>query len=139
LAEAKYIDKENFDRAYVLSLVKLFQARLPRLNDFVDWADFFFLKEVKMDPEAQKKHLLKDHSKEFKMFADRLEALQEFSVENIEKSFRDMVAEMNIEAKVLIHPVRVALTGKTVGPGLFEVIYYLGKERSRERLLRYAN
>jgi glutamyl-tRNA synthetase len=46
------------------------------------------------------------------------------------------VQELNIEAKTLIHPIRVALTGKTIGPGLFEVIYYLGKERTRERLLR---
>ena len=45
--------------------------------------------------------------------------------------------ELGIEAKVLIHPMRVALTGKTVGPGLFEVIYYLGKERTKERLAKF--
>jgi glutamyl/glutaminyl-tRNA synthetase len=138
LIEAKYIEKDRIDRDYILSLVKLFQARLPRLNDFVDWADFFFLKEVKMDPAAEKKYLSQDLSKEFRMFLERLDALQEFNVENIEKCFRDMVAELHIEAKALIHPLRVALTGKTIGPGLFEVIYYLGRERVRERLLKRA-
>ena len=137
LIEAKHIDKDNFDRAYVLSLVKLFQPRLAHVNDFVDWADFFFLKEVKMDPAAQTKCLSNDLSKEFSLFIKRLDSLQDFTVENIEKAFRDMVAELGLEAKVLIHPIRVALTGKTVGPGLFEVIYYLGKGRSKERLQKW--
>jgi len=44
---------------------------------------------------------------------------------------------LRIEAKTLIHPIRVALTGKTIGPGLFEVIYYLGKARTKERLTQW--
>ena len=55
----------------------------------------------------------------------------------IEAGFRQLVRELNIESKTLIHPIRVALTGKTVGPGLFEVVYYLGKERTKERLKRW--
>jgi glutamyl-tRNA synthetase len=138
LKEAKYIDDAGFDRDYLLSLVRLFQARLPRLNDFVDWADFFFLKEPKMDPAAGNKYLSQDLSREFAMFVQRIDMLQDFSIESVEKCFRDMVAELGIEAKVLIHPIRVALTGKTIGPGLFEVIYYLGKDRVKERLLKQA-
>ncbi|PIQ90297.1 MAG: glutamate--tRNA ligase [Candidatus Omnitrophica bacterium CG11_big_fil_rev_8_21_14_0_20_41_12] len=139
LLEAKnYINKDNFDRRYLLELVKLFQARLPRLNDFLDWADFFFLEEPVMDEAAVKKHLALDLSKELKLFADRLDKLSDFSVVNIEGAFRDLVAELGIEAKKLIHPVRVALTGKTIGPGLFELIFCLGKEKSIRRLLKWA-
>ncbi len=139
LLEAKnYIPKDNFDRPYLLTLVKLFQARLPRLNDFVDWADFFFVDQPLMDEEAVKKYLASDLSKEFKLFAQRLDNLAAFDVVNIETSFRELVSELGIEAKKLIHPIRVALTGKTIGPGLFEVIYYLGKERSVKRLLKWV-
>ncbi|MDD5129972.1 MAG: glutamate--tRNA ligase [Candidatus Omnitrophica bacterium] len=138
LEDKHYINKDHFDRGYLLLLVKLFQARLPRLNDFVDWADFFFLDEPVMDPAAQEKYLTQDLSKELNLFAQRLDNLQCFDIVNIEASFRELVAELGIEAKKLIHPVRVALTGKTIGPGLFEVIYYLGKERSKRRLLKWA-
>jgi len=137
LIEKNYIEKDNFDRNYVVSLVKLFQARLSVVNDFVDWADFLFLKEVNMDPKAQEKYLAKDLSSEFKLFIQRLNALNNFDIASIEEAFRGLVAELGIEAKVLIHPVRVALTGKTVGPGLFEVIYYLGKDRSCQRLSKF--
>lgn len=138
LVEKRYIDKDNFDREYLLSIVKLFQARLTVLNDFPEWADFFFLKEVTIDPAAQQKFLSQDLSREFKLFIDRLDKLDKFDIATIEASFRELVAELGIQAKALIHPIRVALTGKTIGPGLFEVIYYLGKERTKERLLRWV-
>jgi len=139
LLEVKqYIDKNNFDRNQLLALIKLFQARLPRLNDFVEWADFFFLEEPVMDPAAKEKYLTADLSKELGLFAQRLDQLANFEVADIENSFRELVAQLGIEAKKLIHPIRVALTGKTIGPGLFEVIYYLGKERSKMRLLKWV-
>ena len=121
-----------------MTLVKLFQARLPRLNDFVEWADFFFLDEPVMDEAAVKKYLAQDLSKELGLFVQRLDDLTDFNITNIESSFLELTVQLGIEAKKLIHPVRVALTGKTIGPGLFEVIYYLGKERSKKRLLKWV-
>jgi len=138
LKEKKYIREDKLDRNYVVSLIRLFQARLTTLNDFVDWADFFFLEEARIEPEAEKEFLTQDLSKEFGLFVERLEALDKFDIVTIEASFRGLVKELNIEAKTLIHPIRVALTGKTIGPGLFEVIYFLGKERTKERLMKWA-
>jgi glutamyl/glutaminyl-tRNA synthetase len=136
LKEKKYIAEAGLDKEYILQLVKLFQPRLARLNDFVDWADFFFVEEVNFDPAARQKYLAQDLTKEFNLFVTELEGLKDFTVENIEKCFRDIVTKLNIEAKALIHPIRVALTGKTIGPGLFEVIYYLGLGRTRSRLAK---
>lgn len=137
LADKKYIDPDNFDRNYLVSLVKLFQGRLPTLNDFVDWADFFFLEDIPIDPSAQEKFLNRDLSREFRLFIEKLEALDNFDTVTIEAGFRELVKELKIEAKALIHPIRVALTGKTIGPGLFEVIHYLGKERAKKRLSKF--
>jgi glutamyl-tRNA synthetase len=66
-----------------------------------------------------------------------LDKLSNFEVAEIEEAFRQMAGELGVEAKELIHPIRVALTGKTVGPGLFEVIHYLGKARTCQRLERW--
>ncbi len=133
-----YIDKDNFDRNYIISLIKLFQARLPTLADFVDWADFFFLKEPKIEAQAQDKYLSKDLSKEFSLFIERLEKLDKFDIISIEDEFRSLISDLSIQSRELIHPVRVALTGKTVGPGLFEVMHYLGKERTIDRLRHWV-
>ncbi len=137
LVEKKYIEQDKFDRKYLVSLVKVFQPRLPRINEFVEWADYFLVKDINIDPQAREKFLSRDFSKEFGLFIERLEALGQFDVAGIEATFRDMVKELGLESKALIHPIRVALTGKTVGLGLFEVIYHLGKERTKERLEKW--
>ncbi len=137
LLERGLIDEDSPDKEYILSIMKLFQGRLTVLNDFVDWADFFFSKDVKIDPAAQTKYLSRDFSHEFSLFLKRLKKLDSFDITTIEACFRDLVKELNIEAKVLIHPIRVVLTGKTIGPGLFEVIYCLGKARVEERLSKF--
>ena len=51
---------------------------------------------------------------------------------------QEALVELGLQSRELIHPVRVALTGKTIGPGLFEVIYYLGKERVSRRLMAWV-
>ncbi len=137
LKERGYIKEGDFDRNYLLSLIELFKPRLGLVNDFCDWADFFFLEEISIEPKAKEKYLNKDFSHEFSLFSERLKALKKIDIVSIEESFRSLVGELGIEARVLIHPVRVALTGKTIGPGLFEVIYYLGIDRTIKRLTRF--
>lgn len=137
LVQRKLIQPDNFDRNYLISLVKLFQGRINTLADFIDWADFFFLDEPNIDPQAKEKFLSKDLSKEFKLFIEGLGALETFDIASIEGVFRRLVSDLHIESRALIHPLRVALTGKTIGPGLFEVIYFLGREKAKKRLYRW--
>jgi len=137
LREKKLIQENNFDRKYLISLIKLFQERLSKVNDFAQWADFFFLDQIEIDSKAREKFLSRDLSKEFSLFIQKLEGLKSFEVSSIEESFRELVKDLGIPVKELIHPVRVALTGKTVGPGLFDVVYYLGLERTKKRLSKF--
>ena len=128
-AESYYADRQRLE-----ALVKLYQGRINTLSDFLDWADFFFLNKITIEQKLRDKFLSLDLSKEFSMFIERLESLRPFTSAGVEKTFRDLVKELNISSRQLIHPIRVALTGKTIGPGLFDVISYLGKEVTRERL-----
>ncbi|NLE91898.1 MAG: glutamate--tRNA ligase [Elusimicrobia bacterium] len=132
------LDVSEFSKDYLLSVVKLFQGRLGTLQDFPAWADFLFKDDFAIDPQAKEKHLTRDFSREFKLFADRLQVLEPFDIVTIEECFRGLLVELGLQSRELIHPVRVALTGKTIGPGLFEVIYYLGKERVSRRLMAWV-
>jgi len=137
LIDKGLIGKDNIDRKYIQEVLRLFQSRLTVLQDFVERADSFFVNEVIFDQEAKEKFLAQDLSREFGLFSHRLSSLEKFEIPEIEECFRQVVAELGIQSKALIHPVRVALTGKTVGPGLFEAIYCLGKERAAERLGKF--
>jgi glutamyl-tRNA synthetase len=60
--------------------------------------------------------------------------LAPFDAASTESSLRSVADRCGVKAATLIHAVRVALTGKTASPGLFEVIVLLGRERTRSRL-----
>jgi glutamyl-tRNA synthetase len=116
------------------SIVHLLKGRMSTLGDFLDWANFVFVDQVNFDETAKVEHLSKNMSKEFNLLADKLEAIADFNVKTAEEAFRSVVAVLGIEAGTLVHPVRVALTGRAVGPGLFETMAVLGKEITARRL-----
>lgn len=115
-------------------IVQLFKGRMNTLADFLEWTDFLFLPQVNYDAQAKAEHLGKNMSKEFGQLADALEKVGDFNLKTAEEAFRGVVASLGIEAGVLVHPVRVALTGRAVGPGLFDTMVVLGKEKTVQRL-----
>jgi glutamyl-tRNA synthetase len=73
------------------------------------------------------------------LMADRLEELEEFTVDLIEQVIRDLAAELDVKAGILINGARAAATGQAAGPGLFEVLAAVGKERVLHRLREAPN
>ena len=133
LKERGYIG-EKFDRQRLKNIVDLFKGRLNTLVDFLDWADFAFVDQVTSEPDVKEKYMSVNKAREFLLLSKRLSSLEEFDAQHTEKIFREVVEELNIKSSDLVHPVRVALTGKAVGPGLFETMAVLGKEKTVERL-----
>src|SRR5580698_1345045 len=115
-------------------VVQLYKGRMNTLLDFLDWTDFIFNDQVRFDEEVKAKHLTQNLQKEFDLLAQRLGPISEYNVKTTEEVFRGVVAQLGIEAGVLVHPVRVALTGKAVGPGLFDTMVILGREKTVRRL-----
>ena len=75
-----------------------------------------------------------------KQWMEKASALPNFDQEvAIEKSTREVADALKIEAKKLIHPLRFAISGETVTPGLFELMSVLGKEKCLERVERFVN
>ena len=116
------------------NIVHLFKPRMGTLADFLDWTAFIFEDKVVYDEGAKAEQLSKNMAKEFNSLADRLGALTDFNAKTAEEAFRALVKGLGIEAGALVHPVRVALTGRTVGPGLFDTMAVLGKEKTISRL-----
>lgn len=129
--------KTDYDRNWLLSVIKLFQSRIKTLCDFIWQTEFVFVDDVKFDTDAFSKILKKEGVVEkLKMFSERLKEIQDYGIANLEKDIRDFLAEKNITGKEIIHPVRVALTGKTVSPGIFEIMSVLGRQKTLNRLNR---
>ncbi|MGB9857652.1 MAG: glutamate--tRNA ligase [Dictyoglomaceae bacterium] len=138
LKEAQLIKEDFLDWDYYLKVVALLQERLKTLSQIKEYGDYFFLEELNYDKEVVKKVIKHKNTSEFlKTLKGIWENLEDFSVLNLEKTLKELAERLNVSTGTLIHPVRVALTNKTVGPSLYELIEVLGKERTLKRLGRF--
>jgi glutamyl-tRNA synthetase len=104
------------------------QPRVKTLVEMAAAANFYFADKVQYEAEAAQKFLTPDIGAYLKEIAARLATLANFSKEGIEDFLKAFAQEREIKLKVIAQPLRVALTGKTVSPGIDEVMVTLGKE-----------
>lgn len=129
------IDISGVTDEYISRIVDLYKIRIKTLREFVALTDCFFKDDFNMDEEGKREYLDKEENKEnIRTFANRLEGVEDFSHENIEKICRDLAEEKKLKASRIIHPTRMAISGKTRGAGLFEMMEILGKEKVIERM-----
>lgn len=113
--------------------------RMKVLGDVVTLTDFLF-GEVKLDPQAVEKVLKSDEALRVLALAEeKLASLPGFRKDGIERALRGMCEELSLKPAKALQPVRVAVTGKTVSPPLFESIELLGRERTLQRLKKARN
>ena len=116
--------------------VELIRQRFITLKDFSGQGRAYFADDFEYDPAAVNKNLKKDSAlRELLLaLAERIEAVEPWTLENTEKALRDFADERGVKAGLLINASRTALTGQSVGPSMFEVFDVVGRERAAERL-----
>jgi glutamyl-tRNA synthetase len=137
--EAAGLAMSGVPDAYVSKILDLYKMRAKTLSEFPPMIDCFFREDFVYEDEG-KKHLEKPESREYLvLLADRLAGTGDFTHDAIEAVFREFVEERGIKAGPVIHPARMAISGKTKGAGLFEMMEVLGRERVVARMRRAAN
>jgi glutamyl-tRNA synthetase len=118
-------------------LLELLRPRAKRLTDFSEQAAPLLRDEVSYEPAAVEKHLaLPGLAAHITALTDALRGVEPFNEAGVEAALRDTATARGVKAGVLIHATRVALTGRTTSPGLFEVLVLLGRDRTVDRLRR---
>lgn len=127
--------RDDLDRAWLAAVLSLLRPRSKRLTDFVPQLRTFLAETVERDAAAVAKHLGDpDARNRLAAVGERLEAVEPFSAEAIEPVVRSLADALGVKAGVLIHAVRVAVTGQTVSPGIFEVLELVGRRRVLARI-----
>jgi glutamyl-tRNA synthetase len=120
--------------SWLAQLVVLVKERAKTLVDMVDWVRPYFGQAVTYDEEAAKKFMTPAIAPILGKLITRFEALPVFSKQTGEEAFKQLVEEEGMKMGQLAQPVRVALTGRTASPGLFDVMEVLGRDRTLFRL-----
>ncbi len=121
------IDTSNTD--FTQKVIADLQTRVKTLVELAGSADFYFTDEIKYDEQSAQKFLTADVAPHLKALVESMVSLQDFSKKGLEEFLMNFIQERNIKFKLIAQPLRVALTGKTVSPGIDEIMVTLGKER----------
>ena len=137
-AQRRLVVAWQSDPALVKTAVALEQERVTTLAEFATACEFFFVEDVTFDPKAVEKWKGQPHVVPMlAIFLPFFSHKKEVSVAECESLLREYQAKAGFEKLgPIVHPTRVAMTGKTVGPGLFELMAALGPERIVKRLDR---
>jgi glutamyl-tRNA synthetase len=134
-----FLEKRGLDVSdgkFISHIVSDLKGRSKTLIELADGAAFYFKDELEYDKEGAEKFLKADALVHLKNVAEKLPTLMDYTKQGIEAFLRSVADESNTKLKFIAQPLRVALTGKTVSPGIDDVMVTLGKEKVIKRIER---
>ena len=109
------------------------------LKEAPELVSYFYSDEIDYDEKGARKHLAKDTAPAIlKAIIGKLAGIESWTVEAIEAAVRGVAEDLDAKPADVIHPTRMAITGRTWGPGLFELMEVIGKDRCISRLEKAA-
>jgi glutamyl-tRNA synthetase len=120
--------------AWLGRVVALLQPRARTLVELAEQAGCFLVDEVAIDPDAAAKFLTPAIRPALEDLATRLTSLVEWTEQQVQAAFESVLADRALTLGKLAQPARVALTGKTASPGIFEMIALMNRERTVRRI-----
>lgn len=117
-------------------LLKTIPYVRPRTQTFIEVAEAvdYFFRDVEFEAKGKRKFLVPAYAENLRRLAEVVEAVEPFAKEPLDETVKAWLEENELPMKVVAQPARVAMTGRTRSPGLFEVMEVLGKERTLTRL-----
>jgi len=122
------------DRAWLARVVETLRERAKTLVELAEFCRFYLVDAITPDPTAAARHLTAGVAPALADLRQRLAALPRWDATAIEGAFQATLAAHGLKLGALAQPVRVAVTGGTVSPGIYEVLDVLGRERTLARL-----
>lgn len=129
-------EDSNIDIKWLSKAVNLLKERSKTLDELANSLRYFIADSVEIDPKAAEKFFNIQNIKYLSEIRDSLSGLQDISTVEIEKVFTALAETHNVKLGAIAQPVRVALTGGTASPGIYELIEIIGREKTLKRLSR---
>ncbi len=119
---------------FTQGVIETLQPRSKTLVDMAKAAEFYYLNEIEFDKKAADKFLNSDILDMLQKAAGYIENIKEYNQEELENIFKQIMEETGLKFGKIAQPIRVALTGTTTSPGIFEMLLALGKEKTINRI-----
>ena len=131
LIAAELLDRNEIEsrNQYLESVIEILRGRVRTFNQYLEWGRYFFRDPENYDAKAVAKYWqISATNERLAELSRELALLSNFSADLIEETLRKVAEGAGLKAAELIHPLRLALTGFAISPGIFQVAHILGKE-----------
>lgn len=130
------VDTNRYPLAYVKAALDTCKEKIDLFAELPAYAGFYFTEELSYDAAAAQKEFTPENRPRLQRLREAFAQLGDFQAATLEATLKKLAAELGVKAGVLVHPTRLACTGRTAGPSLYHLLEVLGKERVLQRLDR---
>jgi len=123
-----------FSDQYLLGVISAMKERASFVNDFIKKSSYFFQAPKEYDPVVVKKRWKRESAHRLRELAGEFSKLLDPKKEDYEAALKRTAESLRIENGELIHPLRLAVSGIGEGPGVYEIVYILGKDETIRRI-----
>jgi glutamyl-tRNA synthetase len=122
------------DEDYLVRVLEIVKEKVKLFKDVPDWISYFFNENYEYDPDAVAKTFKSGTMERLGQLTQRYSALKVWSVELLEAELKGLASDLGCKTGELIHPTRLAVSGRSVGPSLYHMLEVLGRDRVLARL-----
>jgi len=135
-----FLEKANIDvsdKNYLRAVLSIVKEKIKLLSDVSEWTRYFFVEDYEFDPAAVEKVFGKPEAVE-RLIAlhDEFARIENWNLETLESTLKNLAQKLGCKTGDLVHPARVAVSGRSVGPSLYHMLEVMGKERVLKRFDR---
>ena len=125
------------DQRYLFKVLEIIKEKIKFFRDVPDWIGYFFTEKYAFDPDAVAKTLRSPEALgRLRRLRERYAAQEDWSAAGLEAALKELGAEIGCKTGDLVHPTRVAVSGRSVGPSLYHMLEVMGQARALQRMDR---
>jgi len=128
------IDTNKFEVEYVKAALDTCKGKIKTFSELPNYGGFYFKDEISYDPEAAKKSFIPENRPRVEKLRDAFAKADPFNAASLETILKETAKGLGVKAGILVHPVRLAVTGNTSGPSLYHLLEVIGREKVMGRV-----
>jgi glutamyl-tRNA synthetase len=125
---------DDYPEEYVRAALQTCKGKINTFDELPAYCGFYFTDNFEYDPQSATKHFTPENKPRLKAVRDSLSSVEKFDAAAIEAALKATAAKLGVKFGAIVHPIRLAATGSTVGPSLYHLLEVLGKEKVVARI-----
>ena len=127
---------DDYPEQYVRAALQTCKGKINTFDELPAYCGFYFADNFEYEPQSAAKHFTSENEPRLKAVRDSLSSLEKFDAAEIEAALKTTAAKLGVKFGAIVHPIRLAATGSTVGPSLYHLLEVVGKEKVLSRIDR---